>query len=619
MASQVLKTVILLAALLLPAFLSAQTGAARGEEVLRVDLEGAIRMGSARNFNLQNVKNRARSVNARVNETWAAYLPSASVSIDRTRAILTDEVDSRATEVRLNLEQVLYDGGQRELDLGLARLEKSLLGHLYRRDSNQLRVDIQSAFLGVLAARGKVALNRRSLWRAREQLRLSMVEEKVGFATRTEVFLVAARVREIELALQRARNAEVRALYGLKLAMNLDPDIVLEPVGDLFSDFVYDPPHVSLDRLVGNARQAHPEVLQSHADVYRRLKEKQIAERTWIPRVTVGGYVGRAGEEYPVSNQTWGVSFGVSFPFSSSSVASTGSLDVAGNGTSRTGISRHELNLYDNPASYRTKLDARTAYAQSVADHKQVVNRVTIDVEQRYRELTEAWESIRIGNGRVYFQLASMKDATAQYRVGQTRRADILLNEVDLVQAQEDLTDDLARYLIAAYALEFAGAVEPGSLALYEFDPGHGNTLLAHLLKEDFESIREIKPETDPFEPGGDYFEDRYEIDRIQLDENTRREEKSPGPAGPGPALRDRIEVVPATAVKLTPDTRATAKFPDVMSGGPDQDSDKDSKGTIDIETSSPLNQPITDPVAADALQVEVDAQQEESNDNSTE
>lgn len=497
-------------------------------EPLRVNLETAIQMGLARNFELRNVRNTARSIDMRINESWAAYLPSASISMERTRAIVTGEPDSRATEVRLNVEQVVYDGGQRDLGLGMARLEKSRLGIRFRREAGRLRVEIQSAFLRLLAARGKVALNQRSLGRAREQFRLARVEEKAGFITRTEVYLVAARVREIQLALRRARNAEARALHELKLIMNVDPALNLEAVGNLFADFIYDPPELDLARLIANARRLHPDVLQARAEVFRSQKEKQIAERVWIPRLTLAGYVGRAGESFPVSNDTWGVNFAVSFPFSSS-LSSTGSLDVAGNGTSRTGTSLHRIGLYDNPAASREKLDARTAHARAIHEHRRTVHRVQFDLEQRYRELVEAWESIRIGNGRTYFQLASLRNATNQYRVGQTRRADILQSEVDLVQAQEDLTDDLAAYLITAYALEFAAAIEPGTLRLYEYAPGRGNTLLSHLLREEFESIRRMRKEFDSTGPGDDYFEEGedFEINKIDIEGGRRPRQDS--------------------------------------------------------------------------------------------
>ena len=107
------------------------------------------------------------------------------------------------------------------------------------------------------------------------------------------------------------------------------------------------------------------------------------------------------------------------------------------------------------------------ALGEAAYDLNRLNNQIVIEVRKSYDHLREAWESIRIGNGRVYFQYESLRLMKTRYRVGEIKRSDILFQETELLRAQEDLTDAIANYMIAAYELEFSSGHRPGSLKLF--------------------------------------------------------------------------------------------------------------------------------------------------------
>ncbi len=493
-------------------------GGSHARTILRPDMEEAIRTGIERNFELSAIRARSRAARLAERDAIIEYLPRPGLSVERSRAINEGETDSEFTEVRLNVDQVIYDGGARELNLGLARLERRLLGHEHNLNQNQTRLRIQEAFLSGLAARGKILLNRRSLLRAREQLRLARLEERTGFARAADVFRVTAQVSQIELALREAEDAYSAALDALKLEMNLVPETEIEPRGDLFRDFVFAPPTtLDLARLTANIRGTHPEILRARAEVYRARKEQEIAETGWIPRLALSGYVGQAGERFPVHNRTYGVNFQITLPFSIANASSAGSLDVAGNGTRRTGSSISQVGLLDDPGYSRRLLESRTQYARSRAQQNQTEHRTVTEVRGTYRAVVAGWKKISSGNHSVHLMDRSLKEAALGYRAGVSTRVDLLLAEIELVRFQTELTDALAAYLLAASALEVASGLDPGALRLYRYSPGRGNTLPARLLDEAASPpAGQAKSETIERPEPPDV---RYEIDRIPLED----------------------------------------------------------------------------------------------------
>lgn len=479
------------------------TAKSRGKE-LRVDLDTAIRIGVANNVALRAIDYKKEAVKKLITERWRAYLPSLGISFDRSRtivdgttasasgSIVSTSTDVISNEVRVTINQVIYDGGQRDLDLDLARIEAILTSEDFRLSYNRLRLDIQNTFFEALAAYGKIELNQRSLERARYQLRQTKLEEQVGFTTRVQVLTVAARVREIELRLERARNAYTQAIHRLKLVMNLDFEVGLSVRGDLFRDFYLEPPGIELDGLVQRARSLRPEYKRSLAAIHRLKKEKDIAENYWIPQFSVGGYVGRRGEVFPLREDTWGVNFAVTFPIGPNTTSTNSGVDVARDGSSRTGTTNTQLNIADDLGYDRRLLEKKSELAEALAEHDQLDNTLAIEVNSAHDSLRESWEAIRIGNGRVYFQYASIRILETSYKVGAVRRADIVDAEVELVEAQEELTDSIASYLTAAHELEFAAAMDPGALELFRLRQGIGNTLPGKILDGDLDQIEQI-------------------------------------------------------------------------------------------------------------------------------
>ncbi|MCE9598402.1 MAG: TolC family protein [Spirochaetia bacterium] len=485
-----------------------------------LDLDTAIRVGTTNHFALQAAENKQVVIRKLITERWRAYLPSAGISYSRTSTVQVGATDNLSNEIRLNIEQIIYDGGRRSLDLDLARIQQILAKDEFRITYNQIRLAIQRAYLQTLAAKGKVILNQKSMERARIQLHEARREETLGFTTRVQVLTVAARLREIELALSQARSGYRQSLHDLKLALNLDYETPIEVDGDLFYDFYLKPPETDLLHLIESGRRRRPEMAKAETNLQKLKKEREIAENAWIPRFSVGGYVGRTGNDLtkPPQQPNWGVNLKLTFPLQ----GSTGSLQSGASvipDTQRSNNDTAEVKIFDDIGYDRRVLESRIALGQGVEEYKSVRTKVPVEIAKAHDKLTQGWEAIRIGNGRAFFQFEGLRIVNARTGVGDLKRSDILLQETELVRAQQDLDDAIANYMISAYELEYASGLDPGSLNLFILKRGAGNTLLPYLVRTDFKDLRQRLDQihkTDPI----------WELDKLDNERTNSEKDK---------------------------------------------------------------------------------------------
>jgi len=469
---------------------------------LRIDLAMAIRIGTANHFALLAASNKQLAIRKLITERWRAYLPSADIAFTRSNIVNIGTPDSQSNELRLTIEQVIYDGGRRDLDMDLANIDQILARDEFRVTYNQVRIDIQKTYLQALAAKGKIVLNEKSMERARLQLHEARREESLGFSTHVQVLTVAARLREIELALSQARDAYRQAMHNLKLALNLEFETPIELDGDIFYDFFLRPPNVDLDRLIRNARARRPEMAKAETMLQRLKKEKEMAENAWIPKFSINGYVGRTGTQLqnPPRQPEWGVGIKLTFPLA----GSTGSLSSGAGTIPKTQQSNNDsadVKLFDDISYDRKVLESRIALGQGIEDYNTTRTKIPVDVAKAYDKLMESWDAIRIGNGRTFFQFEGLRIVQARGGIGDLKRSEIVLQETELVRAQQDLDDAIANYMVSAYELEFSAGQDPGTLRLFDYRKGAGNTLLPYLVRSPFQRIRERLDETHKGDP----------------------------------------------------------------------------------------------------------------------
>ncbi|MCR8627650.1 transporter [Leptospira interrogans serovar Canicola] len=443
---------------------------------------------------LLSLKNKNTAIKELISERWRDLLPTLGVNMTRQKYIIEHSNDYVYNAILVNLEQIVYDGGKKKLDLDIAKLEETLSREDFKITSSKVKLEVEKTFMSTLVALAKVALNKKSVERAKEQLRLAKLEAKLGFTTQIQVLSVASRLQEIEFALVKSVNEYLKAKNDLKLAMSLDHQFDLIIEGNLLTDFYLSYPNFKREVLIDNAQNQRSEIVRIKINNRKLSKERELAENAWIPQISVGGSYGRTGVTYPLQNDTWNVNVKVVFPLGGSTNTTTENLGMRYNNQASSGFAgtvnpnfnaatSNNLQVLDNMSYSRKVMESKIKLGDSIAEKKRLEQSIAIEVEKASDFVKESYDLITIGSGMVYFRYESMRLMNTKIQVGEAKRSDILFAETELVGAQEKLVDAIGKYCTSAYELEWVSGMPPDSLKLFDYKPNHGNTILPLILE----------------------------------------------------------------------------------------------------------------------------------------
>ena len=204
---------------------------ARPSLVLNVKYAEAV--GLENDPNLKVIRTQQRLRGLVVEEAWREYLPTASVSWNRNKTIIENEDDTRNQSIRLNVDQVVYDGGRRDLAYEAARNDLALSRYDYDLAVQSLQLQIRQSFYDLLAGKAQLSILQRSIDRQTEQLKFAESELRLGETTPEEVLLIRNRLNEIKLQAKTARINYKNSLEECKILLRLDSKILLDLRGDV--------------------------------------------------------------------------------------------------------------------------------------------------------------------------------------------------------------------------------------------------------------------------------------------------------------------------------------------------------------------------------------------------
>ncbi len=266
---------------------------ADSQEPLRLTLDSSVLVGTTNNILLQTIHSKKDAFRMLVTEKWRNYLPRVGVSYFGLKNLNINQTDSAYNDVRLTVQQLLYDGGDTSTEVEIAKLQEISNAEDFKIAKEKLTFEIRKAYLETLLAGGKVYLIQKSYERILSQFSDIQAFKKTGFATDLQSIELNSKFREVELAETRARGQYRLSLFILKQVLNLDPAVPLALEENPFSDFLLNPPEFDVDKLSFAAINNKEEVKKSRISVEILRKVKDKSDNYWQPKISLGAYAGQ--------------------------------------------------------------------------------------------------------------------------------------------------------------------------------------------------------------------------------------------------------------------------------------------------------------------------------------
>jgi outer membrane protein len=330
---------------------------------------------------------------------------------------------------RLDLQWLVFSSGRVSALERAARSDLNAAGH----DTEALRADIRleaaQAFWSVVTSTEAMRVVGEALKRMDAHVTDAKNMLQAGILVQSDVYIAEAQRSRQQLLLIEAQNARAVAEANLIRLTGLPKDAGIDAVAAL-DDPVPEPPE--LDRLLGQARAARPELAALQQRITAMKERRTASSASRLPTVGIGAgfdYARPNPRIFPRAaawNDSWDLSVNVGWQIWDGGRAKA---DIAG------------------LAANERALEQRLEELEAVLD---------FDVRQRRLDLDSARASIQAASDAVRSAEEARRVVTDRFAAGVAQATDVVDAQVALLQAELDRTRALANTRLAQSRLDRA-------------------------------------------------------------------------------------------------------------------------------------------------------------------
>lgn len=419
--------------------------AAAGEAGGRLSLQQAMDIALKEHPSLKQSREKVTAAKYQIGSARAAYLPQVTYTYNvywgnafpaTSGAVsggppgLGSSLGGATTDFyvnRFSLSQLIYDFGKTPGQINQSRAAFHQTEEDYAGNRQQVVLDARTAYFGYLAAQRARKVTEETVRQNQELVKQAQGFYQVGLKAKIDVTKAEANLYNAEADLIKAKNAVDLAKVTLMTAMGLKtfPYAGVEDVMEVT------PKPQSLAELKAQALNRRPEIVRNR---YQQDFDKaaiRVARAGWFPTVSSLAAYGWSAPDSPFGstafdNKSWWVGAGVTLP------------------------------LFDGLLTYNNVRTANANSRATLADAELLSQNINKEVEQRYLDLTAAWELIRATKKALEAARENYRLAQGRYQVGVGSIIEVTDAQVQFFQADLKFVRALYDYRVAEAQLDKA-------------------------------------------------------------------------------------------------------------------------------------------------------------------
>ncbi|MEJ7758046.1 MAG: TolC family protein [Gemmatimonadaceae bacterium] len=402
---------------------------------VQISLAEAVRMAQQNSPSTVQARGAIRTSNAAVKQSFAAFLPSLSLSAgtsnqrgDRfdTQGNLvpfTGQPTNYSTGLNGNLQ--LFDGGRRYFDLNGSRadVDAAEAGETVQR--YQVALQVKQQYYNILAARESESAALAQIEQTTQQLRSASIRLRAGAATLSDSLRSVILLGNARLSLLNAQN-NLSLSNATLTRLVASPRPVTAVASDTIDQAVTIPAIAELERYALEA----PAVLQADAQLTAARAAVRSAKSSFLPTVNMSFQRGGSGLDprFGVGDKRYAynqnVNFSLQFPLF------------------------NNLNREVNVARAAVAEDNAVV---SLRDSKFLARQTLV---QSLNQMSTARQQVEIQLSSVAAALEDLRVQQRRYELGATTLLDLLTSQTQLDQARTSLIRARYDYRVAKAQLE---------------------------------------------------------------------------------------------------------------------------------------------------------------------
>lgn len=406
--------------------------------------EDCIWIGLERNAQLKLEKTKQGLFPILLNEKWKQYLPKLGVHYFGIFSRNREQLDQEYRDVRLQIQQLLYDGGEIEREK-----QKIEIKQLIQAEEKKILREkiIQTISLAYLHLNKRIIID--SLYDLRIE-RYHLEQKKLNLEVQTQLIPTfeskSIKQWELDFFAKRIHSQALKesSILELKQKMFLDPNesLALEP-GITERIEIFQPTSFPIE-----VDMNHPIRKKNRLQFELASLEEESLNNDWKPKLILGGYIGRNGNYgFPLQNEVYGVSLGFQTNLGGSSFVSNtqNGFQSEGNGIQRipgygpqavgpgeNGFQSGTIGIFDEVGREKKRFDSQLSQFQ-----------IRLEKEQSELNLRNNSKSIEVKLNEEYKQyslyMEFVKFAFESLKQKREEKKSNLISELEYLKAEEEV------------------------------------------------------------------------------------------------------------------------------------------------------------------------------------
>ncbi len=364
------------------------------------------------------------------NAYWGNAFPATSGAVSGGPPGLGSSVGGATTDYyvnRFSLSQLIYDFGKTPGQIDQSRATFHQSEEDYAGSRQQVVLEARTAYFGYLAAQRARKVTEETVRQNQELVKQAQGFYQVGLKAKIDVTKAEANLYNAEADLIKAKNAVDLAKVTLMTAMGLKKF----PFSGVEDVLEVTPQPQSLTELKAQALNRRPEIVKNRYQQDYNKASYRVARAGWFPTVSSLAAYGWSAPDAPFGNnsfdnKSWWVGAGVTLP------------------------------LFDGLLTLNNVRTASGNTRANLADAEVLSQNITKEVEQRYLDLTSAWELIRATKKALEAARENYRLAQGRYQVGVGSIIEVTDAQVQFFQADLKFVQALYDYRVAEAQLDKA-------------------------------------------------------------------------------------------------------------------------------------------------------------------
>lgn len=435
-------------------------------EIHRISLREALSLAEQNDFE-RTAREQKLRLSARAQPAMLRkYFPGFSVTWQSLIGQVKKDYDSRDQSVRADVNQLIWDGGQKILADSIASLNFQIEKEEFGQYQSEFVHQIRLAFLGALHLKAIRGIQESSVQLTKTQAAISKKENELGLSVETDYLFILSKYREAEKELVRLEGSWRNAISELKPRLGLDFETPVEIAGDLFSNIALFPPQRTFRELVDLAEGHHPSFKKNRIETIRSERDVLLSRLGSFPTVSLGAFYQLGGIAQNALSSDFGFTLSFSTPLGGNTTEGNYGLASRRNTGTFEESQSLKFNLLDNPLYFQSLEEKRLAMETARYQETRYRTDFKIKLENSLQQLALAFRSLELQKDLVSLLERRLKILEVRVNLGEAKRIDFVEDLVALQGKRNELSENTLGYIRQAAELELFLGLPLDSLGL---------------------------------------------------------------------------------------------------------------------------------------------------------